>query len=197
MPVDATRWTIWLAMIAYVAALAVGLRRTFKAKGPRPGDEERGRQVTPQPDSSPSSPCLNQPQAEVLQRMLWTAACLLTWAHVLCAFAVHHQWSHAAAYAHTASETAKKIGIAWGGGIYFNYLFLSLWSTDALWWWLRPATYRARARGLSIFVHSFLAFIAVNATVIFESGPVRWGALAGIAGLGILGIRTRCCSSGQ
>jgi hypothetical protein len=172
---DLTRWTIRLAMLAYVAALA--LRIASIRQDRRQGDKGRGRQGV---EASPteSSPSFDEPRTEDLQRTLWSLGCLLTWAHVLCAFAVHHHWSHAAAYAHTASETARIVGINWGGGIYFNDLFLVLWSADTIWWWLRPACYRSRARSISIFVHTYLAFIAFNATVVFETGPVRYAAVA-------------------
>jgi hypothetical protein len=135
-PIDFTFWSIRLAMLAYVASLA--LRATQRT--------------------------------EPIRRALWSVACLLTWAHVGFAFAVHHHWSHAEAYAHTARQTLEKVGIDWGGGIYFNYLFLVVWSLDALWWHLWPASYRTRATSLSIGVHAYLAFIAFNATVVFADG---------------------------
>jgi hypothetical protein len=200
---DLTRWTIRLAMIAYVAALA--LRIAPIAKGQRQGDKERGRQgakTDSENADSPclpfsQSPCLDESRTEPLQRTLWSVACLLTWAHVLLAFAVHHHWSHAAAYAHTASESARKVGIEWGGGIYFNYLFLVLWSADVVWWWWRPAKYRSRARGISIFVHAYLAFIAFNATVVFEIGSVRYAGMGAIVGLGVIAVYSRVISHSQ
>jgi hypothetical protein len=168
MSVELTRWTIHLAMIAYVAALAL-----------RAMSIHRG---------------LGEPRAERLQRVLWSLACLLTWAHVLLAFGTHHHWSHAAAYDHTASETAKKVGIEWGGGIYFNYLFLALWSADAIWWWMRPASYRARPWGVSLFVHAYLAFIAFNATVVFEAGPIRYAGIGATVGLCMMAVYSRVVS---
>jgi len=174
---DITRWTIRLAMLAYAAALA--LRIASIRMDRKQGDKEKGRQAV-EPSPTESSPCLDEPHTESLQRTVWSLGCLLAWAHVLCALAVHHHWSHAAAYAHTASETAKTVGINWGGGIYFNYLFLVLWSADSIWWWLRPASYHSRALSISIVIHAYLAFIAFNATVVFETGPVRFAALAAI-----------------
>ena len=200
MSFDLMRWTIRLAMIAYVAALA--LRATSIHRGRRPGDKERGRHGAEDAASnavSPClplslSPCLDEPRTELLQRTFWSLACLLTWAHVLLAFGTHHHWSHAAAYEHTATETAKKVGIEWGGGIYFNYVFLALWSADAIWWWWNPVAYRARARGFSIFVHAYLAFIAFNATVVFETGPVRYAGIGATIGLGLIAIYSRVVS---
>ncbi|MBI3860722.1 MAG: hypothetical protein HY290_02375 [Planctomycetia bacterium] len=113
------------------------------------------------------------------------------WLHVLCAFAFHHHWSHAEAYDHTARETARKVGIDWGGGIWFNYLFLALWSADVIWWWWKPAEYRSRARWLSVGVQAYLAFIAINATVVFEWGPVRHAGLAAIMCLALIAFWSR------
>lgn len=193
---DLTRWTIRLAMIAYAAALA--LRAASIRKGSRQGDKEKGRQGEKDAptESSPClpvspSPCLDEEHTEPLQRTLWSLACLLTWAHVLLAFHTHHHWSHAEAYEHTATETARKVGLNWGGGIWFNYLFLALWSVDAIWWWCRPESYQARAGWISIALHAYLAFIAFNATVVFEAGPVRYGALAALAILAVIAIYPR------
>jgi hypothetical protein len=58
--------------------------------------------------------------------------------------------------------------------------------------WLRPDSYLARPRGISIFVHAYLAFIALNATVVFVDGPVRYGALAAVGLLVAISVR-RCC----
>jgi hypothetical protein len=129
-------------------------------------------------------------RTERVRRALWSLACLLTWVHVGFAFAVHHRWSHAAAYAHTARQTLEIVGIDWGGGLYFNYLFLLVWSLDALWWHLWPASYRAHTKSWRIGVHAYLAFIAVNATVVFAAGPVRYAGIAAV----VLLIAIAVCS---
>ena len=203
MPPDLTRWMIRLAMMLYVAALALRVASIRRER--RQGDKGKGRQGEKGFAPSSSTPCLplspspglDEPRTEPLQRTLWSLACLLAWAHVLLAFAEHHHWSHAAAYTHTASETAKKVGIDWGGGIYFNYLFLAVWSADTIWWWRRPASYLARPRGISICVHAYLAFIAFNATVVFESGPVRYAGIAAVVGLAGTAIYSRMVSGTQ
>jgi hypothetical protein len=153
---ELTRWTVWLAVAAYSVRVALSL--AGKA------DDERGERVA---------------------RWIWTTGCVLVWAHVACAFEFVHHWSHESAYSHTARETAGKIGIAWGGGIFFNYLFMLLWAGDVLWWWRQPASYRRRPLLIAVALHAYLAFILFNATVVFKDGWVRY------VGLGItLGLVT-------
>ncbi len=115
-------------------------------------------------------------------RWAWTLGCAAYLAHVGCAFHSFHGWSHAAAYAETARRTEELFGLAWGGGLYFNYLFTAVWVGDVLWWWAAPAAYQARPRWLGWAVHGFLAFMAFNGAVVFATGLIRWAGLtAGLA----------------
>jgi hypothetical protein len=154
MEEELTRWTIRFALLAYAGRIAAGLlSRTPSAS--------RERQA----------------------RWLWTIGCVLLWIHVGCAFQFYHHWSHAAALAQTARETAETTGIDWGDGIYFNYLLMLLWGADVLWWWTSPASYCSRPRSIAVAFHAFVAFMAFNATIVFEAGAVRY---TGIAGVGVL-----------
>jgi hypothetical protein len=65
-----------------------------------------------------------------------------------------------------------------GPGIFLSYLFTLAWTADAAWWWLNPDSYAHRAGWTGVALHSYLFFMAFNATVVFETGPVRWGGLA-------------------
>lgn len=112
-------------------------------------------------------------------RALWTAGCLLLWAHVLCAFHFIHHWSHEAAYRNTARQTLELTGWDSGGGVYLNYLFLLVWAADAAWWWIGPASYAARPAAARWLVHGLLAFIIFNGAVVFAEGAMRWISLAG------------------
>lgn len=112
-------------------------------------------------------------------RMVWTAGFLTFLIHLAAAFHFVHGWSHASAYEETARRTHAVIGTAWGGGIYFNHVFALLWGIDVLWWWLCPVAYQHRARWIGVAIHSYLAFIAFNSTVVFGPGWIRWaGAFA-------------------
>lgn len=114
-------------------------------------------------------------------RLIWTSGLLLCIAHVVAAFHYYHDWSHAAAFTHTADETERVVGWRFGGGLYFNYMFTVLWFGDVVWWWLRPAAYQSRPVWVSVALHGFMAFIVVNAVVVFEHGPTRWISLVVIA----------------
>jgi hypothetical protein len=119
-------------------------------------------------------------------RVLWTVGCAACLAHIGVAMHFYHQWSHAAAFVDTARQTREAVGFAWGGGVYFNYVFALLWLVDATWWWLSAASRTAWPAWLSWGLHGYLAFIIFNATVVFESGPVRLASLAGFAALALL-----------
>ncbi|MFT7643448.1 MAG: hypothetical protein ACI9G1_005213 [Pirellulaceae bacterium] len=110
-------------------------------------------------------------------RWLWTLGSLVFLSHVIAAFHFHHHWNHAHAIAETAEETRATIGWAFGEGIYFSYLFTLLWLADVAWWWLSAISYRSRPLWISLTIHIYLFFIAINGTVVFESGVVRTGGI--------------------
>jgi hypothetical protein len=153
-----TRWTIRLALVCYVATLAMWLGTSGE-----------------------------NPWRSSVARILWTAGCLLFLGHVVCAFTFYHGWSHAHVLTDTARQTKEMMGWEFGEGIYFSYLFTLLWTADVLWWWMSPATYLARPRAVTWSLHAFMAFIAFNGAVVFVSGPTRWCAIAACVGLGVLG----------
>jgi len=119
-------------------------------------------------------------------RIAWTAGCILYLAHVWGAFQFFHGWSHLAAYRQTARQTKELFGLEWGGGLYFNYLFSLAWVADVLWLWSSVETYQSRPRWVGRAIHSFLAFMFFNATIIFASGFSRWFGICAAMGLGIL-----------
>ncbi len=162
MPDELTRWTAWLAMGLLAATAAV---RTCRPAG-READE-------------------------AIARWFWTAACLLLWIHVACAFQFQHRWSHTAAYAHTASKTREFTGLDWGGGLYFNYVMMLVWAGDAAWWWIAPESRRRRPGLVSNAIAGFLAFMAFNATIVFGAGLLRWLAAATTLLLGYCAVLRR------
>ncbi len=149
------RWTVRLAMALYAACLGMRL-----LVGPR------------------------RPWTTVA-RLAWTLGFVFFLTHVACAFHFVHHWSHAAAYDHTAQQTAEITGFAWGGGLYLNYLFVFVWGVDVLWWWRDTSGYLLRSRWPESAIQGFLAFIAFNATVVFGTGVIRWYGLMVSALLGM------------
>ena len=113
-------------------------------------------------------------------RVFWSIGCALFLVHVGLAFHLVHHWSHAEAYRETGRRTAELFGTSSGAGLYFNYLFMVTWIADVCWWWIAGlAAYDRRPRWVDVLVYGFMAFIAVNATVVFEKGATRW------AGVGV------------
>ena len=116
-------------------------------------------------------------------RPVWLLGAAAYLAHVAAAFAIHHGWSHAAAYAHTAARTEALLGLAWGGGLWVNYAFTVLWVGEALWWQTRPAGHARRARAWKPAVRAAFLFMIVNGAVVFVDGPGRWLGAAIVAAL--------------
>jgi len=107
-------------------------------------------------------------------RNLWTVGCLFLWAHAICAFHFHHNWSHADAVQLTATQTQAVIGYSYGNGIWFSYFLLVIWLFDVVQLW-RQDSRSARWNYFSYAVHAYAFFILFNGTVVFEQGLVRWG----------------------
>lgn len=139
-----THWTIRLALVCLVVRIAGQLRW---------GDA---------------------PRWFAWSRAIWTIGCTFFLLHVVCAFQFHHEWSHAKAFKSTAEQTEDLLGVRFGEGIYFSYLFTALWISDVMWQWICPTSYRQRSTWLAVGVLGYMAFIAFNGAVIFEDGVTRW-----------------------
>lgn len=107
-----------------------------------------------------------------LSRWFWTIGALLFTLHVGSALALVHNFSHAAAYEHTAERTAAVVGLRWGGGIYINHAFLLFWAIDTAMWWIKGLNSAYRSRPYYWTVQGIFAFMFLNATLIF--GPSYW-----------------------
>ena len=113
-------------------------------------------------------------------RLLWTLAWSAFAIHVLTAFACAHHWSHANAFQHVEEASG------FGPGIFVSYFFTLAWTIDVLWWWLAPNNRENRPRWLNYAWYGFMFFVVLNATVVFESGAIRWvggGVLLGVVGI--------------
>lgn len=98
-------------------------------------------------------------------RLAWTTGAVAMVLHVAGVFQFFHSWSHTIAYRETERQTLHLFCIRWGGGLYLNYLLVVAWLADSVWWWRWPAGYASRPRWLSASIHTYLAFMFLNATV--------------------------------
>jgi hypothetical protein len=127
-------------------------------------------------------------------RAVWTLGCGLFVLHVASAFQFKHHWQHVDAFKTTAQRTEEMLGVRFGEGIYFSYLFLVLWIADVAWQWLAAEHYRRHSRTVSL-VLAYMAFIAFNGAVVFEGGPTRWVGIAFSLVLAIAFVFTRLIPS--
>lgn len=115
------------------------------------------------------------PASGRLYRLVW----LLSWCfcviHVLCAYHFQHHWDQSAALKHTAEMTSRVVGIYWSGGLYVNYVFLTLWGVQSIVQWVRRET---AGRLGNVFIHAIAGFMMFNATAVF--GPVWWIAVVAV-----------------
>lgn len=112
-------------------------------------------------------------------RAAWNVSFLFYLGHVIAAFTFVHHWSHDAAYVATAKQSG------FGAGLYVNYFFTVLWLVDVIWTW-NIASYRNRPKWISVSIQTFVAFMFINAAIVFASGPTRWIGLACVAMLALL-----------
>lgn len=153
--------------------------------------------------------------AERVARLAWSLGWLALVGHLGLAFGLSHRWSHQAAVEHV-----REVGGS-GAGIAVNYLFALVWGADVLRPWANGSRGEAARRtklaqqgcdsrrsevqasecGVSragssrrgmFVVHGFLAFVVVNAAVVF--GPPERRLMYAVA-LGLLvvlwGLRRR------
>lgn len=119
-------------------------------------------------------------------RSLWLFGAVAAMAHSLGALFAFHAGSHQEAFESTAKQTEELLGVAVGIGLYVNYVFVFVWLGDACFRWFGKSVYSELPSWYRPLLYGFLGFIAVNGTVVFKSGSIRWIALGAIVGLLIL-----------
>jgi hypothetical protein len=134
-------WTIWLALVVFVAGQYGQRSRTTAGRVPR--------------------------------WVVWANATGITFCvvHIVVTMGSVHGWSHAAALEATARQTASVYGLRWGGGIYFNYLFVAGWAFDT--WRLTRTNPRQQAPWLRHALRLFYFIVIVNAAVVFARPHMR------------------------
>jgi hypothetical protein len=106
-------------------------------------------------------------------RLNWTLGWIGFVIHLDAAFGLAHHWSHAKAFEHVREVSG------YGEGIFASYLFTLVWTADVIWWWASPRGYAARPRWVGYMLHGFMGFIFINATVVYETGYIRWAGIVG------------------
>lgn len=113
------------------------------------------------------------PHRQHLARTIWTVGAILLTVHTAIAFQFWHDWSHAAAYASTAQQSAALTGVAAGWGLYLNYALVLVWLADAAWWWRDARAYGTRSPRLDWALFAFFLFMMINGAVVFATSPMR------------------------
>jgi hypothetical protein len=122
----------------------------------------------------------------VAPRWAWSAWCaglVACLCHIVIAMSRHYRWSHEAAVLETARQTAAFYGLAWGGGIYVNYLFVGVWLAELLWWRLEPGQYATQPPWMRWAVRTFYLVIVFNAAVVFAAPGRRAAGAVVVAAL--------------
>jgi hypothetical protein len=110
-------------------------------------------------------------------RIAWTLGWLAYLIHLGMAFHYYHHWSHVEAMRHTQERSG------FGEGVFVSHAFTLLWTADVLSWRLAPRWHETRSRWIGIALHAFMAFIVFNATVVYETGLIRWAGVAMFTGM--------------
>ncbi len=186
-------WTIRIALFLMFVTFALLLAK------PSEGENEEDE---PDGESESGAAGSNDPRNEIERskqsssenylegaRNAWLLGSFFSLLHAIATMVFIHQGSHDVAVEYTAKQTESLLGFGFGIGIYFNYAFVIIWLVDALWWIAQRKTYEARNSSISWAVYGFLIFIAFNGSIVFESGWVRWFAIAGVIVLGLLAWR--------
>jgi hypothetical protein len=105
-------------------------------------------------------------------RFTWILAVFAYLVHVAVAFHFAHRWQHAKAFEHV------QVTSGYGPGIYVSYVFTVFWAADAFWVWMNPQKYLVRKKWLQISIHLLIAFIMLQATVVYGHGVGRVGSAA-------------------
>ena len=111
----------------------------------------------------------------------WAAGAFLCGVHIALAMALRHGWNHQSAFDATAHQTYQIYGVAWGGGLYVNVVFLAAWLGELLWWRISPDQYFARPAFVTWLLRGFYFVILANAAIVFAVPSRRVGGVVLLA----------------
>ena len=108
-----------------------------------------------------------------LSNTFYSVSVALMFVHVLLAYAISHHWSHQAAMEHAAVETEQTLGFEFAPGLYVNFVFLAVFIVDSVWRWRVKNPHVRKPLNAARGIDSFILFIFLMATLVFEAGPIR------------------------
>lgn len=103
--------------------------------------------------------------------------------HSMLAIGVVYDWNHARAVAVTAERSAEVYGVAWAGSLYVNYVFLTWWLADTIWWWRAPGSFLSRSRMVEWAWRVTVFTMVINGAVVFASPEGRVAGVPLVIGL--------------
>lgn len=117
----------------------------------------------------------------------WLIGAIFMIVHILGSYGVVHQWSHAAAIEATRVDSLRTTGIEAGWGVYVNLVFTTVWMAFSLVKLMRCKVGEFVER----LVIGFGGLLVFSATVVFETGWIRWTSLLGFAVLLLQQVASR------
>ena len=111
-------------------------------------------------------------------------ACLLS-VNISASYGFVYDWSHRAAIEATANDSFQTTGVRAGWGVYVNFLFVTIW----LLYSIELLTHGVRYPTVDKSIYVFTAAILASATILFETGTIRY--LAALSFLVLIGLHVR------
>lgn len=102
----------------------------------------------------------------------WLIGAALLSIHIVASYTFVYHWNHQAALAATAEDSFRVTGVRASWGVYVNFAFAAIWLSYSL----ACLTGKRRHGWFDTAIYLFLAFIVACATILFETGTIRWTA---------------------
>lgn len=115
-----------------------------------------------------------------LRKWLDHGGAVLLWIHILLAYVLTHQSSHAAAVEHVAERTEAMTGIRSGAGVYANFLVAAVWTITSTWDGSQPRGKPPAPWRIAAEVFLWLMFICASVVFALPVSAAVFSILIGI-----------------
>ncbi|WP_417377307.1 hypothetical protein [Gimesia maris] len=115
--------------------------------------------------------------------------CLLS-VHIAASYGFVYHWSHRASIEAAANDSFQTTGVRAGWGVYVNFFFAAIW----LCYSVEMLTHGVRHRTIDKIIYVFTAAILASATILFETGTIRYLSVLGFLVLIALHVLARKAS---